>query len=247
MNGNIEVILVDIGNTQLKYAEVIDGSIGAVKTHEQLSKLMTAYSSTTPFMACSTRPGVLPSPNLNLLDYKTSVPIKVAYETPETLGMDRLAAAVGAHELFPNRDTLIIDMGTCITMDLVTKDATFLGGIITPGLKMRMKSMNAFTANLPDISERWQDINLKALGSTTEECLLAGSLGGVLNEIQGAIDKLSQDFTSINVILTGGDAQYFESNLKAHIFAGSKIVLTGLYRIWKDLQEVSAERSETEN
>ena len=149
--------------------------------------------------------------------------------------MDRVAAAVGAYELFSGQNTLVIDMGTCITMDLVTAEGDFIGGVISPGLRMRMKSMHDFTDNLPDISDTWEDLDLKTIGTTTSECLLAGSMGGVVNEIEGFCQKLVKDFTSINVILTGGDAHYFESRLKAHIFAGSKIVLTGLYRIWKDL------------
>ena len=236
MKGNIEVILVDIGNTHIKYAEVANGKMGKINTHNQLNELIQHYPPATPFMACSTRSEKMHVQDVVLLDHTTPVPINIAYETPETLGMDRLAAAVGAFDLFPNRDTLIIDVGTCMTMDLVSKEGTFLGGIISPGLRMRMKSMSAFTANLPDIAERWMQLELKALGTTTDQCLVAGSFGGMLNEIEGAIHKLSQDFTSINVILTGGDAQHFESKLKAHIFAGSKIVLTGLYRIWKGLQ-----------
>ena len=235
MKGKIEVILVDIGNTQIKSAEVIDENIGPVRTFAKFSELLEAYPENTQMMISSTRSERIRSHRLTFLDHATPLPIRSAYTTPETLGMDRIAAAVGAYELYPNQNSLIIDMGTCITMDLITEGGEFMGGIISPGLKMRMKAMSHYTDNLPDISPTWEEHSLQILGASTDQCLLAGSFGGVVNEIEGVINKLDKDFTSINVILTGGDAHYFESKVKAHIFAGSKIVLTGLYRIWKDL------------
>ena len=97
-----------------------------------------------------------------------------------------------------------------------------------------MQSMAVSTANLPDISEEWEKIGQNFLGKSTKECLNSGSYLGIINEINGFKSKLEAEFTSLNVILSGGDAHHFESNIKAHIFAGSKIVLTGLYRIWKN-------------
>lgn len=237
MNGKIEVILVDIGNTLIKSAEVINNTIGQVLTFNSFDDLLSAYPSNIDLMICTTRSEKIESDNAIYLNPKTIIPIRIDYKTPETLGMDRVAAAVGAFELFPKNDSLIIDMGTCITMDLVTHDGIFKGGVISPGFTMRMKAMAEKTQNLPDISGQWKEIENKPLGKSTQECLLAGSFNGILNEIEGTINALSKDFTSINVILTGGDAHYFESRLKAHIFAGSKIVLTGLYRIWKDLKK----------
>jgi len=235
MGGNIEVVLVDIGNTSIKSAVVSNGSMREIRKWTTLEELKGEYSSETDFMVCSTRSEAVPMAKVQVLNYQTSLPIDLAYKTPETLGADRIAAAVGAFELFPKTNSLVIDLGTCITMDLVTLDGIFKGGIISPGLHMRMKSMAQFTENLPDISSLWQDLPQNTLGKSTYECLLAGAYGGIVNEIKGVLDHLSKDFTSINVILTGGDAVHFESKVKAHIFAGSKIVLTGLYRVWKGL------------
>ena len=237
MEGNIEVILVDIGNTRIKSAEVSDGIIAKSKTWSNIEDLFNSYPTSSPFMVCSTRALEIQSEAATVLDYTTPLPIEVAYDTPETLGMDRLAAAVGVYSLFPLCNSLIIDLGTCITMDLITKDGIFKGGVISPGLTMRMSSMADLTDNLPDIKDDWKDIKKSVIGKSTKECLLAGSYGGIVNEINGMYKELSKDFTSINVILTGGDAHHFESILKAHIFAGSKIVLTGLYRIWQGLRE----------
>jgi len=235
MVGNIEVVLIDIGNTSIKSAEVSNGTIQEIRNWTTLRELKDEYSSNTDFMVCSTRSEMVTMDKAQVLNYQTSLPITLEYKTLETLGADRIAAAVGAIELFPKTNCLVIDLGTCITMDLVTQDGVFKGGIISPGLQMRMKSMAQFTENLPDISSMWQELPQNALGKSTYECLLAGAYGGIVNEIKGVLDRLSKDFTSINVILTGGDAVHFESKVKAHIFAGSKIVLTGLYRVWKGL------------
>ena len=237
MEGKIEVILVDIGNTLIKTAEATKGHLGKINTWKSLEELYQAYSPEIPFMTCSTRSVSSVRSNWTVLDFKTPLPIKLDYETPETLGSDRIAAAVGAYDLFPNTNSLVVDMGTCMTMDLISEDGIFNGGVISPGLGMRMKAMSEFTANLPDISQDWEMLEDKYIGKSTKECMLAGAYGGMIHEIEGLLHRLNEDFTSINVILSGGDAHHFESKLKAHIFAGSKIVLMGLYRIWKDLQK----------
>ena len=120
-----------------------------------------------------------------------------------------------------------------MTIDLVDSRGVFQGGIISPGLRMRMKSMADYTDRLPDISSEWQTYKSSIPGKSTKECLFHGSFTGILNEINGVIQTLEKDFTSLNIIITGGDAQIFESTIKAHIFAGSKIVQQGLYQIWK--------------
>lgn len=235
MSEKLEVILVDIGNSSVKTTEVKDGVFGKEATWSDFEEVAEIYSM-IPMMISSVRK--IESSRLGVLDakvlsYKTPMPILLDYETPETLGADRIAAAVGAYEMFPNKDNLIIDMGTCMTIDLVDKSGIFQGGIISPGLKMRMKSMYHFTDQLPDISDDWSKIRSNEIGKTTRECLLSGSYWGMIHEINGVIRTLNQKFTSLNTIITGGDAQFFESKLKAHIFAGSKIVQKGLYRIWK--------------
>ncbi|WP_462254226.1 type III pantothenate kinase [Ekhidna sp.] len=235
MNNKLEVILIDIGNSSIKTTEVIDGEFQETVIWDQLDSVLTKYEG-VPIMISSVKK--IDSDLLNngvgkILDYKTKMPIKIDYDTPETLGADRIAAAVGANELFPDQDNLVIDLGTCITMDLVDRNQVFHGGIISPGLTMRMKAMAGYTDQLPDISEEWRQINSGELGKTTKECLFSGSYHGIVHEINGVLRTLERDFTSLNMILTGGDAHFFESNLKAHIFAGSKIVQTGLYSIWK--------------
>lgn len=235
MSEKLEVILVDVGNSSVKTTEVVDGNFVRTKVWSDLGEVLEYYQGAA-FMISSVRKlpqNVLNSDKVTILSNHTSIPISLDYNTPETLGADRIAAAVGVAELFPDHDNLIIDLGTCMTIDLVDKSGVFRGGIIAPGLKMRMKSMSSFTAQLPDISDEWEVFNSKILGKTTKECLYSGSFWAMVHEINGVIQTLKEDFTSLNTILTGGDAHFFESKLKAHIFAGSKIVQKGLYRIWK--------------
>ncbi|MEQ6167333.1 type III pantothenate kinase [Ekhidna sp. MALMAid0563] len=236
MDEKIEVILIDVGNSSVKTTEVVNGEfINTRVWTEGLSSVLAHYRA-TPIMISSVRklPEELElNDNITVLSHLIKLPIKLDYDTPETLGADRIAAAVGVMEKFPEENNLIIDLGTCMTIDLVEKGGIFKGGVIAPGLKMRMKSMAHFTDKLPDISSEWEHIMSGELGKSTKQCLFSGSYWGIIHEINGVLQTLRQDFTSLNTILTGGDAHFFESKLKAHIFAGSKIVQRGLYRIWK--------------
>ncbi len=233
MSEKIEAILVDIGNTRIKSAEIINDNLSEIKSWEKIEDLENAYREDIPFMVCSTRAEKIKRQNTTILTYQTPLPIKLMYETLETLGSDRIAAAVGASALFQQQNVLVIDLGTCMTIDFISSDGFFNGGIISPGLKMRMKSMAQFTSNLPDISSYWEEIDYQLIGKSTKQCLLSGAVGGMIKEIEGTISRLEEKFTTINVILSGGDAHYFESSLKAPIFADSKIVLMGLHRVWK--------------
>lgn len=165
------------------------------------------------------------------LSHTTPLPISLNYDTPETLGVDRIAAAVGAAIHHPDQNVLVIDCGTCITYDFIDNTGVYQGGAIAPGLKMRTKAMSQFTRQLPDISEEMSQIMLKNLGKSTRECLLAGSLSAIVHEMNGFIDHFLKEYGDLVVMMTGGDTNYFESKLKAPIFADFDLVLTGLNRI----------------
>lgn len=236
MDEKIEVILIDVGNTLIKSVEVIEGNFQNWKTWEGLDELNAFYPISIPAMITSVgtfEDQIFSERKHTVLTSTTDLPISLDYKTPETLGADRIAAAVGAWTLFPNENSLVIDVGTCITIDLINSEGVFKGGAISPGLRMRMKAMANYTSQLPDISMIWEEIDLNMVGKSSKECLLSGSFFGIVHELNGAVETFTQDFTSINVILTGGDAHFFESKLKATIFACSKIVQTGLYSIWK--------------
>ena len=236
MSHEIEVVLVDVGNTSIKAAEVINGSIVNERRWKKLLEIDEYYADEIAFCVCNTgkKEVIFRKRRALMVNRKAPLGISLNYKTPETLGADRIAAAVGCYDLFPGKNTLLVDLGTCMTMDFISKDGVFEGGAISPGLKMRMRSMAFSTANLPDISGEWEHFERNPLGKSTKECLQSGSYYGIIHEINGFKSRLEAEFTSLNVILSGGDAHHFESKVKAHIFAGSKIVLTGLYRIWKN-------------
>lgn len=156
------------------------------------------------------------------------IPISIAYETPETLGRDRIAGAVAAWATFPNQTNLIIDMGTCITTNIINKNGTYLGGTISPGVDMKARAMHEFTAALPLVP---LDLPKGYIGTTTESSMQNGVLRGTYFEIQALIDQFIPVFGINNVILTGGGANFFANLLNFKIFAFPNLVLTGLNEI----------------
>jgi len=166
--------------------------------------------------------------NLLELDTSTLLPITLNYKTLETLGKDRIALAVAAAQLYPHKNVLIIDAGTCITYDFIDKHKEYQGGSISPGIQMRFKALNTFTDKLPLINPT---DNVELLGKSTSESISSGVMNGVYSEIDGIIDKYKINFPDIEVILTGGDIIYFDKKLKNNIFANSNLVLKGLNMI----------------
>lgn len=156
------------------------------------------------------------------------LPIEVGYSSRDTLGVDRIAAACGAIEITPDRDSLVIDMGTCINYEFIDKNATYHGGAISPGVKMRFEAMHNFTARLPLVKARE---NVELIGKTTEACMQSGVINGVLAEIEGLINNYKVKYPNLAVILCGGDAFLFENRLKQPIFVAPNLVLKGLNRI----------------
>ena len=162
------------------------------------------------------------------LDQNTELPIENLYETPETLGKDRLAAAVGANELFPDQNLLIIDAGTAITYDLVSEKNQYIGGNISPGLTMRFKALNHFTGKLPLIEYRDE---FQSIGTNTIDAIRAGVQNGVLFEMAQTIDLFNRNYQNLQIIMTGGDSNFFERKLNYSIFVHFNITLIGLNRI----------------
>jgi type III pantothenate kinase len=162
------------------------------------------------------------------LDHTTDLPIENLYGTPESLGKDRLAAAVGANELFPNTNLLVIDAGTAITYDLVSENNQFIGGNISPGLEMRFKALNHFTGKLPLISSK---DNFSTIGKNTEEAIRAGVQNGIIFEIEQNIAFFNRNYQNLQIIMTGGDSNFFDKKLNYTIFVHFNLTLIGLNRI----------------
>jgi len=162
------------------------------------------------------------------LDHHTELPIENLYKTPETLGKDRIAAAVGANELFPNQNLLIIDAGTAVTYDLVSEKNQFVGGNISPGLEMRFKALNHFTGKLPLIE--YHD-DFESIGTNNTEAIRAGVQNGLIFEIAQTIDLFNRNYQNLQIIMTGGDSNFFERKLNYSIFVHFNLTLIGLNRI----------------
>ena len=163
-----------------------------------------------------------------LMDEDLRLPIDIRYQTPETLGQDRIAIAVGANFIQPATDLLVIDAGTAITYEVIISHGIYLGGNISPGMTTRFRALNRFTKQLPLVSEQ-ADVPL--LGTSTETAILAGVVNGIVYEMDGYIDELRSKYQGLYVFLTGGNAFYFEKRLKNTIFAVSNLALIGLNRI----------------
>ena len=166
--------------------------------------------------------------NLISLSHLTPLPIRSSYQTPETLGKDRLAAVVGAASLQPETDLLVIDAGTAVTYDFIDASGVYHGGNIAPGVEMRLKALHTFTQKLPLVKI---DTNVDFLGKDTQSAIQAGVLYGIVLEIDGYIERLMLKYPKLSVFLTGGSAVLFDNKLKSRIFADKNLVLTGLNRI----------------
>jgi type III pantothenate kinase len=165
-----------------------------------------------------------------ILRHTLPLPITLNYSTPHTLGVDRIAGVCGAQQLFPGKNCLVIDAGTCITYDFIDLRGNFQGGAISPGMSMRFQAVHTFTRRLPLI-EPIATGDVPLIGNSTEKSIQSGIINGVVEELDGIISRYREKFADLQVILCGGDVQFFENRLKASIFAVPELVLSGLNSI----------------
>ncbi len=233
-------IAIDIGNTLQKVAVFSDeGEMLTLVAEPDLqsdtiAKLLDEYPIHHSILSSV---GVERSDIQELLSERTSLlrfthatplPICTDYQTPETLGLDRLACAVAAHSLFPTDNVLAIQAGSCLVTDFVTADGHYLGGSISPGVDMRLAALHHFTKRLP-LVERTSVHSLT--GKTTEESILTGVIHGMEDEINGVIERYRQHYGDLKIVFTGGNKDDLQNSIKFTIFAASNIVLLGLYKI----------------
>lgn len=164
----------------------------------------------------------------HLLSSATKLPFTAPVTKPETIGADRLALSAAAVEFFPGKHNLVVGLGTCITYNFIDKQKQFLGGGISPGMEMRLKSLRDYTAKLPLVKADW---NFPLVGYDTRTNITSGVILGMAKEIDGIIDAYSERYDNFNVLLTGGDAPYFAQLMKNKIFADPHLIYKGLYAI----------------
>ena len=229
-------LIVDIGNTSTKLAvyksrEKLSVSRINELSCEELEKELSAFKikraivssvkKLPPFISDLFFTNI---PFVHVLSYKSKLPFKIEYETPETLGPDRIAAAAGAFSLFPGSEILVIDAGTAITFDFLSADI-YKGGNISPGLTMRFKALNKFTGKLPLVSPI---DNYTSPGRNTTDAITAGVITGVTYEINEYIRTFEKKHTDFKIILTGGDSGYLKDKINHQLTYMPDIVIDGL-------------------
>ena len=241
-------LIIDIGNTRTKFSIVNRGEVLInVPVDEFKPEHIDILQNEHPGLkkvilsAVKDYPEELKTALQNRFDRfielgaDTPLPIKNLYRTPETLGKDRIAAAVGGFDLYPDTNLLIIDAGTAITCDLLDEKGNYLGGNITPGIEMRFKALNHFTGKLPLVKQQPFE---KLFGTTTEEAIVAGVQNGVVFEVDRTIDVFKEFYKNLKVIITGGNADFFDNKLKNSFFVHFNLIALGLNRILEYNEEI---------
>lgn len=221
-------LVIDIGNSQIKlavfnrdemvyvarYDDIDNHIINAILRKHGISRaIISSVKKNSPAWQTEL------NAKTTLLHFNAGIvkTIKNHYKSPKTLGADRLAAVVGAHFLYPGKNNLIIDGGTCITYDGVDAGGNYFGGSISPGLNMRYSALNHYTATLPLLKTNTSFD--ETYGNDTNTAITSGVQNGIKYELTGFIENYSANMQNLNIILTGGDNVFFDTLLKNSIFA----------------------------
>ncbi len=234
----VMILTVDVGNTRIKAAvfekdkqiahsvflneEIKSGIEKILNQHEKISQLVVASVGELTKEAFSVFENRVA---IRFISHSDKFPFTNSYQTPMTLGIDRMVLASGAVLAFPKQNRLIIDAGTCITYDFVNESDNYLGGAISPGIRLRYESLHNYTAKLPLLQTENPE---NFIGNSTNQAIHSGVINGVLNEINGFIDTYSAKYSKFTIILTGGDADFLAKRLKNTIFANSNFLLESL-------------------
>ncbi|MFY0482615.1 type III pantothenate kinase [Flavobacterium sp. PLA-1-15] len=232
------ILTVDVGNTRIKSA-VFEKSIileqfvfDKKELQKKIEIILKKYPKTTDLVVASV--GNVSKDDflafgedikINFITHQDVFPFQNRYETPHTLGIDRMVLSAGAVLEFPNQNRLVIDAGTCITYDFIDDEDNYLGGAISPGIRLRYESLHNYTAKLPLLTiENPEDF----IGDSTNQAIHSGVVNGVVNEIDGFINQYKERYSKFTIILTGGDAVFLAKRLKNTIFANSNFLLESL-------------------
>jgi type III pantothenate kinase len=238
LNSENKYLVLDAGNTRVKIArflndEMLNFSFFEYSNFNLIQEFIESLEyekSIISSVGSKENTKKLKSLLKNCFDVKElKYPIKFDYKSIETLGVDRIANAVAAFSK-SQTDALIIDVGTCIKFDFVNKDGIYKGGSISPGIHLRYKSLNDYTANLPLLKNTDKT---EILGDSTKNCIQSGVLNGIQGEINYFIERYSKDIKDLTIFVTGGDYKYFDYSSKNNIFAVENLTIFGLFKIIK--------------
>jgi type III pantothenate kinase len=229
----------DFGNTRLKCA-IFEGEhlkdllVLEDGTPATMEQLIATYQPTKSILSSvinhdtAIEEVLAQNTQFHKLSYTSKLPVTSPVGKPETIGADRLGLVVAAVHMFPQQHNLVIGLGSCITYNFVNKFSEFLGGGISPGLEMRFRAMHEYTAKLPLVKPDW---NFPLVGYDTRTNMLSGVILGMSKEVDGIIDAYEEKYTEFNVLLTGGDMNFFMPHLKSNILAEPYLIYKGLYAI----------------
>lgn len=229
----------DFGNTRLKAAVFVNDLLQeeiflADDSTDTINKLIDLYNPSKSILSSVVEHNpqmetlLAGKTQFHKISHLTNINFTTPVGKPETIGADRLALMSAAVHFFPGKNNLVIGLGSCITYNFLNQYHQFLGGSITPGMDMRFKSMHDYTAKLPLATADW---NFPLIGYDTKTNLQSGVIVGIINEIEGFIEKYKEKFNNFNVVLTGGNSAYFASQLKYKIFADHNFLFKGLYAL----------------
>ena len=232
------ILVIDVGNTQIKaavfeqntlqYKEIIPYSewqIAVKKILKNFKKIKNIVVASVGKLNKEDFFELNSQINLFFISREIRFPFQNLYKTPNTLGIDRMILATGAILQFPNKNRLIIDAGTCITYDYVDSENNYLGGAISPGIRLRYQALNNYTAKLPLLTK---EEPISSIGNSTNQSIHSGVINGVANEIDGFINDFMAKNENFIIILTGGDAEFLAKRLKNTIFANPNFLLESL-------------------
>jgi type III pantothenate kinase len=232
-------LCLDFGNTRLKYAlfnedQMVESATLANDSVSAIQDILDKYSPDASILSSvinhlpEIETVLAERTSFHKLSHLTQLPFIVPVGKPETMGADRIALAAAAVKFYPGKNNLVIGLGTAVTYNFINKYNEFLGGSISPGMELRFKSLNDYTALLPLVKKDW---NFPLVGYDTKTNILSGVILGMIKEIDGIIDAYTEKYENFNVILTGGDSSFFEVHLKNTIFADPEFLFKGLYAI----------------
>jgi type III pantothenate kinase len=238
-------IAIDVGNSRIKVG-VFNTSRQLIEIHNfpveekiQFYKFLNDAEcnefvvSTVSFPEEEIRKAFNSDVNLTFLTEQTELPVSMNYTSKETLGKDRIAAVMGASRLYAGKNLLIVDAGTCMTIDFLRNDGHWLGGNISPGLNMRWEAMHKRTSRLPLTGKQY--IGEHVFGISTFAALANGGLYGMVFEIESYLRYIEEIYGQVNLLMTGGDAAFLEEFLKTEIFVEPHLILEGLYALFENI------------
>jgi len=229
------LLAIDIGNTRIKAAVFKDNSVLKLLAftdalQQNVFDLLKEFPPISDIVVSSVGSDNIsfplpPNVRLQIISHDSKFPFTNLYETPKTLGIDRMVMAAGAVIQYPEKNRLVIGAGTCITYDFIDSSNNYHGGAISPGIALRYRALHDYTANLPMLSIQEPK---GFLGQSTAESIHSGIISGIVHEIDGFIADYANVYSNFTIILTGGDAVFLAKRLKNTIFAHSNFLLESL-------------------